>query len=143
MWPDPDFLFGLIGALGVLIPLLGTPLVVLWRWCRRTSKQLGTFLEDWQGEAARPGVPARPGVMERLAGLEADTVQLRRNGGASIADKIEAIVDGQDERAARMVRIEESLTAVVATLRGGAHQFGCVDRAIADRALTGLGGTDA
>ena len=111
-WLNPDFIFGLVGALGVLIPLLGTPLVVLWRWCRGTTRQLGTFLEDWQGEAARPGVPARLGVMERLERVEMDTRQLQRNGGAHLADKIEAIADGQAERASRMARIEETLAAI-------------------------------
>lgn len=28
------------------------------------------FLDDWFGEEARDGVPARPGVMERLDSLE-------------------------------------------------------------------------
>lgn len=108
-WLDPEFLFGLVGALGVLIPLLGTPLVVLWRWCRGTTRQLETFLEDWNGQPARPGVQARPGVMERLAVVEDDTAQLRRNGGANLADKIEAIATDQVAKHERLDRIEEAL----------------------------------
>lgn len=29
-------------------------------------RQVAYFLSDWFGETARPGVPSRPGVMERL-----------------------------------------------------------------------------
>lgn len=36
----------------------------------RTGKRLAHFLDDWFGEEARPGVAARPGVMERLERLE-------------------------------------------------------------------------
>jgi len=143
-WLDSDFLFGLIGALGVLVPLLGTPLVVLWRWSRGTTRQLSTFLEDWNGEGPRPGVPARLGVMERLAVVEGDTAQLRRNGGAHLADKIEAIAKDQVTKHERLDRIEEALSRmantqaqmmtaqdqVVATLRVGEHRFERIDRAL-------------
>lgn len=45
-------------------------------------KQLIDFLDDWTGEPARPGVPARSGVMDRLA-------QLENNGGKSLKDKVD------------------------------------------------------
>lgn len=34
-------------------------------------KGLNTLSRDWNGEPARPGVEARPGVMERLADIDA------------------------------------------------------------------------
>lgn len=40
-------------------------------WVLRTVRRLGEFLEDWNGEAARPGVAGRLGVMERLDRIEA------------------------------------------------------------------------
>lgn len=46
------------------------------------------FLGDWQGEVARPGVPARPGILERLANVED---QLTANGGSSLKDQTNRI----------------------------------------------------
>ncbi|UBU11593.1 hypothetical protein [Nonomuraea gerenzanensis] len=51
-------------------------------------KKLSDAVDDWQGEPARKGVPARPGVMERLEAIEA---QLRPNGGASARDAINRV----------------------------------------------------
>lgn len=46
------------GGLGVLTGLAAA--------VRRASRKVGQFLDDWNGEAARSGVPARLGVMARL-----------------------------------------------------------------------------
>lgn len=141
MWPDSEFLFGLIGALGVLAPALG----VLWRKLTGLTKTLDLFLADWQGEPPRPGVPARPGVMERLAQVEESTIQLRRNGGSHLADQIAQIRDDQVTKHERLERIEQAvaslanaqrdtapqLAQVVATLRVGEHRFERIDRALA------------
>lgn len=48
-------------AVAAAAVLAGVPLI--WRIGRRTKQMYG----DWQGEPARPGIEARPGVMERLA----------------------------------------------------------------------------
>lgn len=36
----------------------------------RCVKRLDAFLDDWNGEDARPGSPRRPGIPERLSVLE-------------------------------------------------------------------------
>lgn len=58
------------GAIGVL----GAALAALSRWVVRPMfrliRQVREFLDDWNGEEARPGVPGRPGVMERLSRIE-------------------------------------------------------------------------
>lgn len=41
------------------------------RWLIRTARQIDQLLEDWNGTRPRPGVQARPGVMERLEKIEA------------------------------------------------------------------------
>ena len=40
------------------------------RFMYKRDQRWNQFHRDWNGEAARPGVPARPGVMERLSMTE-------------------------------------------------------------------------
>lgn len=54
---------GILAAAGALTGLT----VKVWPVVRR----LGRFLDDVQGEPARPGAPARPGWGERLSAIEA------------------------------------------------------------------------
>lgn len=48
------------------------------------KRRTGEFLDDWQGETARPGRPARPGAMARLA-------QLENNSGSTMRDVVDEI----------------------------------------------------
>ena len=62
-----------IGALVAALVLVCTLLVLAVRSVRRirpTARRIEEFLDDWQGEADRPGVPGRLGVMARLQSLE-------------------------------------------------------------------------
>jgi hypothetical protein len=90
---------------GGVISVLGTVGTVVWRAGRsvhRVVGRTGQFLDDWYGEDGRPGVPARPGVMMRLASLEdgLDHVrhEVRPNSGSSLRDA----VDLANQRLARM-----------------------------------------
>lgn len=77
-----------------------------WRAGRRRQRnQQRQFLADWHGEQARPGVPARPGVMVRLASIEsAQTAlaermgnvekELHPNSGHSFRDAVDRAVAG-------------------------------------------------
>ncbi len=47
------------------------------KWVKPALKQIGDFLGDWQGQPARPGVDARPGVMEQLGTLKTDVNTLK------------------------------------------------------------------
>lgn len=50
-------------------------------WLRRLMRRLDNLLEDWNGSEARPGVPRRPGVMERLERIEGDVAVILRGPG--------------------------------------------------------------
>lgn len=70
----------------------------------KVIKRLNHFLDDVMGEEARPGVPARPGLMERVMRVEHE---LFPNSGASLRDQTD--------------RIESTITEIgeaVTTLRG-------------------------
>ena len=63
---DPEAVMSRLG-------LAVAALVSLWAALRgivRLFARMQHFLDDWFGEEARDGIPARPGVMERLESLE-------------------------------------------------------------------------
>jgi len=61
----------------------------LWR----QFQALDDFLDDWRGEPARPGVPGRAGVMERLASIEHEVVT---NNGSSLKDAVKRVEEKLD-----------------------------------------------
>lgn len=50
-----------------------------------TVRKVTNFLDDWNGEPARPGVPQRLGVMARLDEMHHE---LHPNSGSSLADAV-------------------------------------------------------
>ena len=50
-----------------------------------TVRKVLDFLDDWNGEPARPGVPQRLGVMARLDEMHHE---LHPNSGSSLADAV-------------------------------------------------------
>jgi hypothetical protein len=81
---------------------------VAWRAVRpfrHAAQQFEEFIDDWRGTPARPGVPERPGMMVRVAGIEQQTQvipelerriarvehELRPNGGASLRDAVDRV----------------------------------------------------
>lgn len=65
-WLDVFVIAGIIATGLGLLALLGKVV----RWMLRTWKRIADFLDDWNGEPARPGVEARLGFPERIASLE-------------------------------------------------------------------------
>ncbi len=61
-------------------------------------KKMSNVVDDWAGEPAREGVPARAGVMKRLEQIEAE---LRTNHGSSLRDAINRIEANQYDLSTR------------------------------------------
>ena len=57
-------------------------------FARKFTRKVDTFLADWNGEPARPGVPEKRGVMVRLEAIEAE---LSYNSGATLKDAVHRI----------------------------------------------------
>lgn len=89
--------FGKVAAAIVAFGAVFALLIRAARKATRMSKKVSNFLEDWNGEPARPGVPGRPGAMERLSRVEiaVDEVrmQVNPNGGGSMRDTVNMIAD--------------------------------------------------
>ncbi|MER6976248.1 hypothetical protein ABT317_04155 [Streptomyces carpinensis] len=81
---------------GGAISVLGGVGTVAWRIVRASSHLGGRaaqFFDDWYGEEGRPGLPARPGVMERVAGIEDRLTRVEHelypNSGGSLRDAVD------------------------------------------------------
>ena len=74
-------------------------------------RKLGDFLDDVAGEPARPGVPARAGLMERVQRIE---YELFPNSGKSMRDQIdrmEELLNNDNERiGALSTQLEDHIT---------------------------------
>lgn len=118
-------------GLGALVTIIAAVFAAV-RWAvgksARQARRVDTFLEDWYGEEERPGVPRRPGVMERLAANEAGQErielaltaikrELTTNGGSSLKDRVVS-VDG------RLAEVEKRVgTPVTVNVNPGAAQL--------------------
>ena len=60
----------------------------------RFLKKINNFIDDVIGEEARPGVEARPGIMQRLERIEHEVTT---NSGSSIKDAVKRIEANQEE----------------------------------------------
>lgn len=74
-----------IGGITAVVAALGA-VGAAGRWAWRVLDRLDDLRDDWRGRPARPGVPAQPGVLERLKLIEAE---LRPNHGSSLRDAID------------------------------------------------------
>ena len=66
---DVNMLVGMLPTLGVLATFAV--------WVRQQLSKMDDLLDDWRGTDARPGVPRRPGVMERLEKIETDVKEIK------------------------------------------------------------------
>ena len=85
---NPQWVAALVALAGALSGCLAWALRYGWHVLRRTVH----FLDDYAGEPARDGLPARPGFMARLGNVEqllATVVkETTPNGGGSMRDEV-------------------------------------------------------
>lgn len=74
---DAAAVWAAIGAAGGVLSTAGLAWTFVVKPLRATLTEFRTFAEDWKGEPARPGVAARPGVMERMADHDKGLAELR------------------------------------------------------------------
>ncbi|MEW2066625.1 hypothetical protein [Streptomyces sp. NPDC007346] len=81
---------------GGAVTVVAGVIALAWRAVRasvRLAARVDHFMDDWAGEVGRAGVPARPGVMERLATFEDRLTsvehELYPNDGGSLRDAVD------------------------------------------------------
>lgn len=103
----------IITFVGGLTVILGV-IVKIWKTIRPVWRGVVQFLEDWRGEPGRPeaGVPERPGVMKRLATIEAEGAataakvdkidhEVHPNSGSSLRDQVDNLTKTLDTHIAQ------------------------------------------
>lgn len=77
------------------------------RWARARWRRVSDFLDDWNGEPARPGVSARLGMVERVSLLETNVRVIRAevtpDHGGSMKDAVNR-VDERTQQTSRYIR---------------------------------------
>lgn len=76
----------ILAVCGGLVTIAAAVAVI--RQIMKFLKRVSNFIDDWQGEPERPGVPGRDGVMTRLEKIEAE---LKTNHGSSLRDAVNRI----------------------------------------------------
>lgn len=84
-------LLRLAGGLVTLAAAIGA-IIAGVRWANARWRRVSDFLDDWNGEPARPGFSGRPGVPERLTIVELSIATIRAevtpNHGGSMKDTV-------------------------------------------------------
>lgn len=83
----------MVGGLVTVLTAVVTAVVRVSRAMGRTWHRVDQFMDDWYGEAERPGVAARAGMVERVGGME-DRLgrvehEMHPNGGTSLRDAVD------------------------------------------------------
>jgi hypothetical protein len=97
---DALIVLGIIGTAEEAVRrIVGRPLV-------RTYRKFERFLDAWNGEPERDGLPARPGIVERVIAIE---YQVHNNGGGSMKDSVDKGVKvAQETKAALDEHVRQS-----------------------------------
>lgn len=102
-----------MGPTGVLIgvgAVCGSLLTIVafMRWIIPALRRFGHLVDDLAGEPERPGVPARPGIMLRMASVE-ETVRAGISNNQEIAALREEMRDGFKRIDLRVVELEQAV----------------------------------
>lgn len=118
-----------VTALGTLAALAGGTLLWIGRHTWRFLRRVVHFLDDYAGQPARDGMPAKPGFMARLGSVEELTAkvsaEMHPNGGQSLRDVVNRtaadVADIKTDQA-RMTADQADLRTRVEDIQRKGHQ---------------------
>lgn len=98
-----------------------------------SAKKISDFLDDWNGEAHRAGVPERPGVMQRFQDVESwmakygvviDKLdhEMHPNSGTSLADAVNRTERSLTEHIAACPAVPVPAQTTVTVNTGAGHE---------------------
>ena len=107
---DPAWLTALVALIAAVCGGLAWAL----RWAWRILRRINHFLDDYAGQPARDGMPARPGFMARLTSVEEAlahvVAETKPNHGSSLRDVVHQtardVAEIKTEQAAVRARLE-------------------------------------
>lgn len=107
---NPEWVAALVALVVAVVAGLGW--AVRWAW--RVLRRVVHFLDDYAGQPARDGLPARPGLMARLQSVEELVAKVvaetTPNGGGSMRDEVARtardVAEIKTEQAAVRSRLE-------------------------------------
>jgi hypothetical protein len=113
----------------------GTGIANVLRWLWRLLRRVAQLTDDLMGEPARPGHPATPGALTRLAALDerVAAIAARTVAVAALQDKFAAVQDKLDVIEERFATFDDRLAAVEAQLRPNDGNDGLSLRDAVDR----------
>lgn len=106
-------------GVGVSLTILIGALAAVWRrYVAPFLRKIGYFLDDWNGEPARPGFEGRPSVPVRLEAIEREqkrvSHEVQTNSGSSLKDAVKRL---ESARAADREALD-TLAALVGSFIG-------------------------
>ena len=110
---NPEWLAALVALVVAMVGGIAFALRWAWRILRRTVH----FLDDYSGQPARDGMPAKPGLMARLTTVEealAKVVsEMSPNHGQSLRDRVDQTAADVAEIKREQVRVRQQLERTV------------------------------
>lgn len=102
LWINVLIVVGIVGtAAEVVRRFVVLPIVRAWVKVERV-------IDAWNGEPARDGLPARPGIVDRVIAIEA---QVKNNGGSSMKDAVDRIEEASTVAASMATATKAALDA--------------------------------
>jgi len=103
---DPAWIVALIALITAAFGCLAW----IGRWAWRIARRVTHFLDDYFGQPARDGMPAKPGVMARLASVEQLVAQVvaetQPNHGQSLRDVVHHTAEAVTELRQRIEELD-------------------------------------
>lgn len=114
--PDLTLISTVILAIVALLTMVGTIILFIGRKSWHIFVAFYRFIMAWEGEPAKNGNPAVPGVLQRLSSVEKGMGEIARetnaNGGSSMKDQLTQVVETVNKMARKQEKQDERMDLI-------------------------------